>query len=84
MSKEINVNVKEIDYSYIEGLLRVLSGRVLTVIDASISDERQNKATKDLVKKEFWTSIFKVQEYYWKDHKGHSVNLKRKTSDPLN
>jgi len=82
MSK--NVNVKEIDYSYIEGLLRVLSGRVLTVIDASIPDERQNKATKDLVKKEFWTSINKVQEYYWNGDKGHSVNLEGKPSDPLN
>lgn len=34
--------------------LGFLKGKVLTIIDASISDERQNKALKDLIKNAFY------------------------------
>lgn len=41
------------DYSYIQKILRQLTGEVLTIIDASIGDSRQNKAIKDLIKNIF-------------------------------
>lgn len=37
--------------------LKDLAGKVLTVIDASISDEKQNKAIKDLIKSNFAKTI---------------------------
>lgn len=40
-------------YSVIEQTLKSLTGRVLTVIDASIPEGKQNKSIKDLIRKEF-------------------------------
>jgi len=40
------------DYKYIQKLLRRVSGKVLTIIDASIQDRQQNKAVKDLIRNE--------------------------------
>lgn len=34
-----------------------LQGKVLTIIDASIQDERQNKALKDLIKNSFYEQM---------------------------
>lgn len=41
---------------YINEDQRYKLGRVLTIIDASISDPEQRKAIKDLVNNEWWTS----------------------------
>ncbi len=41
------------DYSFIQSNLRNMLGRVLTVIDASIIEPRQNKAVKDIIRNEF-------------------------------
>ena len=46
-----------LDYSAIESQLQFLKGKVLTVVDASFSDERQVKAVKDLVKNAFSEQI---------------------------
>ena len=40
-------------YSFVARHLRWLMGEVLTIIDATIDDERKLKATKDLVKDKF-------------------------------
>lgn len=40
-------------YDFIVESLKSLTGRVLTVIDASISEGKQNKCIKDLIRKEF-------------------------------
>ena len=70
-----NSNVKEVHYSYFEQELKLLAGRVLTIIDASVNDHRQNKAMKDLIKGEFYERFSALQEFYWEDTAGHSVNL---------
>ena len=44
---------KPLEYGAICAQLGFLEGKVLTVIDASYADERQNKAVKDLVKNAF-------------------------------
>jgi len=80
---EVAYDEKQVSYYYIEDMLRMLSGRILTIIDASISEEKQNKAIKDLVKKEIWTQINKLQYFYWGDKQAHSVKLEEKESDPL-
>jgi hypothetical protein len=40
---------------------RSLAGRILTLVDASISDPQQNKAFKQLVKKEFRSQLYDIQ-----------------------
>lgn len=40
-------------YSLIEKQLKALSGRILTIIDASLPEGKQNKCVKDLIRKEF-------------------------------
>lgn len=48
---------------YINAEERFKLGRVLTIIDASISDPEQRKAIKDLVNNEWWgTSSFRPSE----------------------
>jgi hypothetical protein len=49
-----------------------LQGRALTIIDAAIAGEAQNKALKDLFKREFRKSIGKVYEFAYQGMDGES------------
>jgi len=40
-----------------------LLGRVLTIIDSSMIDERQNKAVKELIRQAIWKKEFFSQEF---------------------
>ena len=57
-----DVSVKEVgheydkylaDYAYIQQILKKMLGKVLTVIDASVPEGRQNKSIKDIIRNEF-------------------------------
>lgn len=50
--KETKVNANEaiLSYSDMEATASYLTGRILTIVDSSVSDRAQNKAMKDLVK----------------------------------
>lgn len=39
---------------YVQDKLRIMVGKTLTVIDAAITDPKQNKATKDIIKQEYY------------------------------
>lgn len=58
MAKHFDTNNLDIDLKVNQGSLSsqmsFLVGRVLTIIDASIADPRQNKALKDILEKEIW------------------------------
>jgi len=41
------------DYIFIQQILKKMLGKVLTIVDASISNERQNKSVKDIIRNEF-------------------------------
>ena len=43
-------------YTESNGLCNKLVGMLCTIVDATISDERQAKATKDLVKQTVWNT----------------------------
>ena len=43
----------KLDYGAIGSQMSFLQGKILTIIDASFTDERQLKAVKDLVKAQF-------------------------------
>ncbi len=90
MSENIEVSktdsIKEVHYDYIEDQIRVLSGKILTIIDASISDKQQNKCVKDLIKSEVFRRISDIQNFWWDGKRGSvgGFNLELKDSDPLN
>ncbi len=50
----------------------LLVGKMLTVIDASISDVKQNKATKDLVKSLVWNTCDELRA--WCLEKAEGIN----------
>lgn len=41
---------KLVDYSYVMNILRIVTGRTLTVIDGVVPQGKQNKAVKDMVR----------------------------------
>lgn len=57
--EELAVEFKKVKFTgeFITDHLRFLLGRVLTIIDSSIVDPKQNKAMKDLIKGEFIDKI---------------------------
>lgn len=59
MSNEMMGKNVNLSFDVIQTQLSFLKGKVLTVIDASLTDERQVKAVKDLVK-----NAFSEQEAY--------------------
>lgn len=73
--KAIDKDSRIMNYYYLEDKLKVLSGKILTIVDASISDKQQNKCVKDLMKTEFYRRIDELQRLYWDDRQGHTVKL---------
>ena len=78
--KEFNINYKIVHYNYFEQEYRLLSGKILTIIDASIADKQQNKCVKDLIKSEFYRRINDLQNFYFNGVSGHTVNLDQSDS----
>ena len=50
------------DIFFIQKKLKTLTGKILTLVDATISDKQQNKAFKDIVKKEFMEELTFITE----------------------
>ena len=53
---------KLVTYSFIEKGLKSLTGRILTIIDASIPSGTQNRCIKDLIRKEFLKEFEKTAD----------------------
>ena len=64
---------KLIHYSNLLIRTRTLSGKILTIIDASIIDKEAKKAVKDLVKNEIREFIFHYQDYCSQRKAGQSI-----------
>lgn len=62
-------------YGRIESKVKHLTGEILTIIDASISEEKQNKALKDVIKGRIADCLFNLQDYCFENKKGHSISL---------
>jgi len=54
--------IKLVTYSFIEKGLKSLTGRILTIIDASIPSGTQNRCIKDLIRKEFLNEFEKTAD----------------------
>lgn len=60
-SNVVTIKKRRLEYEAIEKQLMYFEGEILTVIDASISESRHNKAVKDLVRKAFRGKI----NHFW-------------------
>lgn len=70
---KVDENERAVKYSRIEDDVRDLSGRLLTILDASFVNESQNKAVKDLVKTQIREFLLRYQSYCL-NKEGHSVS----------
>lgn len=70
---EVAPGCKVVHYDYFHQTVSDILGKVLTIIDASIVDQRQNKSVKDLVKQTAWKELRDVQEWFQKDSKSGST-----------
>lgn len=59
--------VKSLDFPFIQSQVSFLEGKVLTVIDAIITDERQLKAAKDLVRTAFYDQLTWISQLCYPD-----------------
>lgn len=64
-----------------------LLGKILTLLDASIPDDKQNKAVKDLVKSLTWTTYDVLRKWAWdqdeKEGSGSCFPFHSNTPDDL-
>ena len=63
---------RAVRYFRLEDDIKTLAGRILTVIDASIIDDRQNKAMKDIVKGHIHKFLYQYQEMCYFGHRAGS------------
>lgn len=49
-------------YSFIEQSMKSMTGKILTIVDASIPSGTQNKCIKDLIRKEFIQEFQSIQD----------------------
>lgn len=67
-----------LSYSQLEGTLTYLMGKILTQIDASIIEERQNKAVKDNIK-----ALVHERLDHWKQHVLYEISENEKMKNNL-
>jgi hypothetical protein len=60
--KEI-LKERKMDWIEVEGQIKYLQGKVLTVIDASYTDPTQRKAIKDIINSDFSRNLNVLYEY---------------------
>lgn len=72
---KVSEGERAVKYYRLESDIRDLTGKILTIVDASVSDEKQNKAIKDLVKENIRQFLNWYQEICFKGSQGSSVCL---------
>ena len=65
----------KINYESLEVDLKWLTGRILTVIDGAIANEKQNKAIKDQIKNEVRNLLNNYQCQCSDGNSGHSIHF---------
>jgi len=61
---KIGNGFKIVHHDYFEDLLCNFEGKILTIVDASIPEGKQNKCVKDLIKSEYYSACGKNNEFY--------------------
>lgn len=55
-------------YSYVQSLIRKIAGKVLTVVDASLTNEKQLKAVKDIIRNQIAEELGQLWEASEQNH----------------
>jgi hypothetical protein len=64
-----------VSYQCIESHIKYMAGKILTIIDASVSNELQNKSVKDLIKSQIKETLFQFQDACFHGSMGQSVDI---------
>jgi len=64
-------------YETIEQDLKWLTGKILTIIDGAIIDDRQNKAVKDQIKEVVSKLLWDYQSHCSEGKAGHSIKFNK-------
>jgi len=68
------------DNAFIQARLKLLTGKILTIIDASIPEGKQNKCIKDLIRAVFVDEFTDVSELLY-DEMGKFEEMRRSDDD---
>ncbi len=68
--QDVSENEKAVRYQRLLDDTKYLMGKVLTVVDASMSNEAQNKAAKDLIKDNFRAFLVRYENICYKGIQG--------------
>ena len=71
------------NYGHLTCLSAYLQGRILTIVDASISDPKQNKAVKDVMREAFWSTELKIQKWVQNGGENHTFPFRLERGIPL-
>jgi hypothetical protein len=63
---QLGPDVAKISLHQLNKVISDLEGRILTVLDASISDKRQCEASKSIVRQMIWRNFDIVREWYYR------------------
>lgn len=66
---------KKINLIQVQFLVSDLEGKILTVIDASITEQKQREAIKSLIKQYIWGDFDKIAEWFYKQSEGNAYNF---------
>ena len=58
-----------------QSVINSLNGRLLTILEASVSDKEQRNAMKTLVRKELWGTYDKVRDWSLYQKEGQGSNF---------
>lgn len=73
--RETKEGRRVLHYYFAEGEIRHLMGQILTIVDATLPDPKQNKAVKDLMKHKARIAISSLQNYCFGGEGAHSVQF---------
>lgn len=66
---------KKINLIQVYCLVSDLEGKILTVIDASITEQKQREAIKSLLRQYIWGDFDKVRDWFYKQSEGNACNF---------
>ena len=77
--------ISKISLHEVNTLITDLEGKILTVIDASMTEQKQREAVKSLLKQYIWGDFDKVRDWYYnqKDGMSSSFPFRGNASEPV-
>jgi hypothetical protein len=61
---KVEMEIPPVSYELMEGMVKYLQGQVLTVVEATIVESKQQQATKSLIKSSFNDTLTRMFEIF--------------------